>query len=119
MAKKQTSNPTFQMVPVEKLRENPDNPRVIGATKLKALTKSIKDFPEMLRVRPIVVDDEYMILGGNQRFKASVAAGLKEVPVLMASDFTEEQKAEFVIKDNVEAGEWDWNLLDSEYTRGS
>jgi ParB-like chromosome segregation protein Spo0J len=78
---------------------------------MEKLVKSIKDFPEMLSIRPIVVDSDNVVLGGNMRLQASKKAGLKEVPVIFANDLTEEQKNEFIIKDNIGFGEWDYDVL--------
>ena len=77
--------------------------------------QSIKDFPEMLSLRPIVVNDEMVVLGGNMRLKACKEAGLKEVPIIKASELTEDQQREFIIKDNVGFGEWDWDSLANEW----
>jgi len=97
------------------IRENPDNPRVIKDHKFKQLVKSIKEFPQMLELRPIVVDSNNIVLGGNMRLKACKEAGLKDVPVLVADKLTDEQKKEFIIKDNVGFGEWDWDILANEW----
>jgi len=97
------------------IKRNPNNPRVLQDEKLVKLVKSIKDFPQMLEIRPIVVNDDMVVLGGNMRLKACKEAGLTEVPVIKASDFTEDQQREFIIKDNVGFGEWDWELLQDEW----
>jgi DNA modification methylase len=94
---------------------NPSNPRIIKDDKFKKLVKSIKEFPEMLELRPIVVDGNMVVLGGNMRLKACIAAGLKEVPIIVADQLTDSQKGEFIIKDNVGFGEWDWDLLANEW----
>jgi hypothetical protein len=101
--------------PIEELRLNPDNPRFIKEDKYKKLLASIREFPEMLDLRPIVVDSEGIVLGGNMRLRACKEAGLKEVPVIYADQLTEEQKREFIIKDNVGFGEWDWDVLGNEW----
>jgi hypothetical protein len=93
------------------IKLNPNNPRLIKDDKFTKLVQSIKDFPEMLDIRPIVVNSDMVILGGNMRFKACKEAGLKEVPIIIADSLTEEQQREFLIKDNVSGGEWDWSLL--------
>ena len=98
-------------VNIEKLLPNEENPRVIKTGKFKKLMQSVKDFPEMLELRPIVVDEDYKILGGNMRYRACLEAKIKEVPITIAKDLTEEQKAEFIIKDNVGFGEWDWDIM--------
>jgi len=94
---------------------NPTNPRIIKDDKFKKLVKSIQEFPQMLELRPIVVDSNMVVLGGNMRLKACIAAGLKEVPIIVADQLTDEQKGEFIIKDNVGFGEWDWDLLANEW----
>ena len=98
-------------VKINKVIPNKDNPRLIKDYKFKKLVDSIKEFPEMLEKRPIVVDEDMMVLGGNMRLKACQEAGLKEVDILIAKGWTEEQKKEFIIKDNVGFGEWDWDIL--------
>jgi len=100
-----------QQVKISKVKGNPNNPRVIKNDKFKKLVKSIQEFPEMLKLRPIVVDEDFMVLGGNMRLKASKDAGLKEVWVEVAEGLTEEQKKEFIVKDNVGFGDWDWDML--------
>tara|TARA_R110000765_G_scaffold304730_1_gene398661 strand:- start:1474 stop:2028 length:555 start_codon:yes stop_codon:yes gene_type:complete len=100
---------------INELKGNKSNPRIIKEAKFKKLVQSIKDFPEMLELRPIIVDEEMVILGGNMRYKACVHAGLKEVHVKIAKGLTEEQKKEFVVKDNVGFGEWDWDSLGNEW----
>jgi len=94
---------------------NPKNPRIIKDDKFKKLVKSIQEFPQMLELRPIVVDSNMVVLGGNMRLKACIAAGLKEVPIIVADQLTDAQKGEFIIKDNVGFGEWDWDVLANEW----
>ena len=100
---------------INKLKPNKDNPRIIKDDKFKKLVKSIKEFPEMMELRPIIVDEDMTILGGNMRYKASIEAGLKEVPVKIAKGLTEEKKQEFIVKDNVGFGEWEWDILANEW----
>jgi hypothetical protein len=100
----------MEIVKLSEVKLNPNNPRLIKDDKFKKLVQSIKDFPEMLNIRPIVVNQDMIILGGNMRYKACKEAGLKEIPVIV-TDLTEEQQKEFLIKDNVSGGEWDWDLL--------
>jgi hypothetical protein len=97
------------------IKSNPNNPRIIKDDKFKKLVASIKEFPQMLSLRPIVVNDDMIVLGGNMRLKACKEAGLKEVPVIKASDLTEDQQKQFIIKDNVGYGEWDWDMLANEW----
>ncbi|MDA1120848.1 MAG: ParB N-terminal domain-containing protein [Bacteroidetes bacterium] len=99
---------------ITEIKLNPDNPRIIKDNKFKQLVQSVKDFPEMLKLRPVVIDENNMVLGGNMRLKACIEAGLKEVPVTKAK-LSEQQKKEFVIKDNVGFGEWDWEQLGNEW----
>ena len=102
-------------VKISKIKSNPNNPRLIKDYKFLQLVDSIKQFPEMLEKRPVVcftdTDGKYVVLGGNMRLKASKEAGLKELPIILADEWTEEQKNEFIIKDNIGFGEWDWDLL--------
>ena len=101
-------------VKISEVKVNPNNPRLIKDDKFKKLVQSIKDFPEMLNIRPIVVNQDMIILGGNMRYKACKEAGLKEIPVIV-TDLTEEQQKEFLIKDNTSGGEWDWDILANEW----
>jgi site-specific DNA-methyltransferase (adenine-specific) len=94
---------------------HPNNPRLIKDDKFKKLVQSIKDFPEMLQLRPIVVDDNMIVLGGNMRLRACIEAGLKRVPIIKASALTAEQQKRFIITDNVGFGEWDWDMLANEW----
>ena len=96
---------------INEIKPNPNNPRIIKDNKFKQLVKSIQDFPQMLELRPIVIDENNMVLGGNMRLKACIEAGLTDVPVKQAKDLTEEQKREFIIKDNVAFGEHNWDEL--------
>lgn len=102
-------------VSIDKLKPNPDNPRIIKDDKFKKLVRSIKDFPEMLKLRPIVVDKDMVVLGGNMRLRALKDAGVKDVEVIIADNLTDDQKREFIIKDNVGFGEWDWETLANEW----
>tara|TARA_R110000851_G_scaffold116827_3_gene243262 strand:+ start:1739 stop:2353 length:615 start_codon:yes stop_codon:yes gene_type:complete len=104
-----------QQVKISKVKGNPNNPRIIKNDKFKKLVKSIQEFPEMLKLRPIVVDEDMVVLGGNMRLKASKDAGLKEVWIEVAEGLTEEQKKEFIVKDNVGFGEWEWDMLANEW----
>jgi len=98
-------------VKISEVKANPNNPRIIKDDKFQKLVKSIKEFPEMLNIRPIVVNADMVVLGGNMRLKACKEAGLKELPIIKADDLTEEQQKQFIIKDNVGFGEWDWEDL--------
>jgi DNA modification methylase len=102
-------------VKISEIKLNESNPRFIKDDKFKKLVKSIKDLPQMLDIRPIVVNKDMMVLGGNMRLKACVEAGLVEVPIIIADNLTKEQEKEFLIKDNVGFGEWDWDIIANEF----
>lgn len=104
-----------ETVKITEVKNNPNNPRVIKDDKFTKLVNSIKEFPKMLEIRPIVVNDDMIVLGGNMRLKACKEAGLKEVPIIKASDLTEDEQRQFIIKDNVSGGEWDWEMLANEW----
>ena len=105
----------MELVKISKVKPNETNPRFIKDNKFKKLVKSIKEFPEMLKLRPIVVNKDMVVLGGNMRLKACKEAGLKDVWILKADDLTEEQQKEFIVKDNVGFGEWDWDILANQW----
>ena len=105
----------IEKVKINKVFSNPVNPRTIKEAEFKKLVKSIKDFPEMLNLRPIVVNAEGGIIGGNMRYLACKEIGLKEIPVIRAENLTEEQIEQFIIKDNVSFGEWDWDILANDW----
>jgi len=102
-------------VKISEVKSNPKNPRLIKDDKFKKLVKSIQEFPQMLELRPIVVDENNIVLGGNMRLKACKEAGLNEVYIVKAEGLTELQKDEFIVKDNVGFGEWDWDMLANEW----
>ena len=106
-------------VPIGQLKPNPTNPRVLRDDKFAKLKASLQSFPDMLNKRPIVAvtdtDGKLMVLGGNMRLRACMDLKLKEVPVILADEWTEEQRREFIIKDNVGFGEWDWDQLANEW----
>ena len=101
----------IQKVKIDSIFENPENPRTINKVKFKKLVKSVREFPEMLKLRPIVVNKEMGILGGNMRFKACQELKLKEVYIIQATDLTDSQVEQFIIKDNVGYGDWEWDML--------
>jgi DNA modification methylase len=105
----------IQVVKIKDIKSNPNNPRVIKDDKFHKLCESIKAFPKMLELRPIVVNDDMIVLGGNMRLKALKHLGLTEAPVIKASDLTEDQQRQFIIKDNAGFGEWDWDMLANEW----
>jgi nitrogen fixation protein len=103
------------MMAVGKLKNNPNNPRIIKDEKFTLLVQSLKDFPQMLNLRPIVVNEQNVVLGGNMRLKAAIELGLKEVPVVVTKGLTKEQEREFIVKDNVPFGQWDFEMLANEW----
>jgi len=105
----------IQKVSISSIKENDANPRFINKHKFKKLVNSVKEFPEMLSLRPIVVDKDNIILGGNMRYKACKEIGLKEVYIIQADDLDEKKAQEFIIKDNVGFGEWDWDVLANDW----
>lgn len=106
-------------ISLSRLKPNPTNPRVLRDEKFAKLKKSIQDFPDMLNYRAIVAvtdtDGKYMVLGGNMRLRVLQELNMKKVPVLLADHWTEEQRREFIVKDNVGFGEWDWERLSNEW----
>jgi DNA modification methylase len=104
----------MQRVPIGTIKNNPNNPRVIKDDKFKKLVQSIKDLPEMAEVRPVVVNTDMVVLGGNMRLKAMREAGWKDVPIQVV-DWDEDKQRQFIIKDNVSGGEWDWDMLANEW----
>ena len=100
---------------IAEIKPNDENPRYISDGKFKKLVKSIKDFPEMLQARPLVVDENMVVLGGNMRLKALKSSGVFDVPIHQVFGWTDKQKREFIIKDNVGFGEWDWDILANEW----
>ncbi len=99
-----------QTIAIDKLIQNPNNPRVIKDHAFAKLVQSVKDFPDMLKIRPIVVNTSLMVLGGNMRLKACQEAGIRKIPVIIA-DLSPEQEKEFIVKDNISGGEWNWEQL--------
>jgi site-specific DNA-methyltransferase (adenine-specific) len=104
----------IEYVPIWKIKNNPNNPRLVKDDKFKKLVNSIKEFPDMLDKRPIIVNEDMIVLGGNMRLKACNEAGLKEIPIIV-TNWTEEQQRQFIIKDNLGYGEWDWDMIANEW----
>jgi site-specific DNA-methyltransferase (adenine-specific) len=105
---------------ISDIKINPKNPRIIKDDRFKKLVKSIEEFPKMMVLRPIITDDEGIVLGGNMRLKAIKELGYKEIPddwVKKACDLTDEERKRFIIEDNVAFGEWDWETLANEWSR--
>lgn len=117
MAKKESSSEgtvAVEMVKLSTIKPAPNNPRVIKDDKFERLMRSILDFPKMMELRPIIVDEAGTVLGGNMRLKAIKQLGYKEIPkswIKSAGDLTESEKKQFIVKDNVGFGEWDWQAL--------
>ena len=105
----------IQVVPISSIYPNKENPRIVNKAKFEKLKKSIQDFPEMLQLRPIIVNKSYIVLGGNMRYKALVELGYTEVPIIKAEDLTERQAQEFIVKDNLSFGDWDFDILANEW----
>lgn len=106
------------MIKISSIKPNPNNPRVIKDDKFKKLVKSIKEFPKMMELRPMVVNSDNIVLGGNMRLKALKELGYKEIPkewVKNANDLTEDEQREFIIKDNIGFGEHDWEMLQADW----
>jgi len=113
MAKKPETE--IKILPIEQLTANPVNPREIKYDQFEKLVNSIKEFPEMLKIRPIVIGKENVVLGGNMRLRACIEAGMKEVPTINISDWSQARQNEFIIKDNISFGEWDFELLANDW----
>ena len=105
----------MKYINIETIFENHENPRFIKDSKFERLCKSIQDFPEMLKLRPIIVDENNIVLAGNMRLKACRALNIKKIWVVEAVALSEAQKAEFIIKDNIGFGDWDWAVLANEW----
>jgi DNA modification methylase len=105
----------IKTVKISEVKANPNNPRLIKDDKFAKLVQSIKDLPQMLDIRPIVVNKDMIVLGGNMRLKACKEAGLKEIPIIVADNLTEDQEREFLIKDNTSGGEWDWQMIANDW----
>jgi len=105
----------MQTVPINKIKPNPRNPRLIKDETFEKLCKSLTEFPEMLEKRPLVcftdVDGKFVVLGGNQRLKAAQHVKLKQLPIVLCDDWTEEQKEMFLYRDNISAGSWEWETV--------
>jgi hypothetical protein len=101
----------MKKIALSKVKPNPENPRVITEEKFGELKQSLIDAPWMIELRPLTVDEDFMLLGGNMRLRALTEIGYKEVPVQVAKGLTDEQKKEFIIKDNISSGSWDWDML--------
>jgi site-specific DNA-methyltransferase (adenine-specific) len=110
-----TAQHQIKKVSITEVKPNGTNPRIIKDAKFKQLVQSIQEFPEMLELRPIIVNADMVILGGNMRYKACMDAGIKEIPIMIAEGLDEAKQKEFIVKDNVGFGEWDWDVLANEW----
>jgi ParB-like chromosome segregation protein Spo0J len=110
-----TAQHQIKKVSITEVKPNGTNPRIIKDAKFKQLVQSIQEFPEMLELRPIIVNADMVILGGNMRYKACMDAGIKEIPIMIADSLDEAKQKEFIVKDNVGFGEWDWDVLANEW----
>lgn len=104
---------------ISDINPNTDNPRTITDIQLSKLIRSLKDMPEMIELRPLVVNEDNVVLGGNMRLKALTKMGKEEIPVIRLSGLTKEQEVEFVVKDNLSYGEWNWDSVINEYSTES
>lgn len=100
---------------IQEIVPNPNNPRVITSLQLIKLKKSLTDFPEMLKVRPLILDEHNIILAGNMRYKAAKELGFKSLPVVYASNLTDDEQRELLLKNNMSYGEWDWEMITSNF----
>jgi ParB-like chromosome segregation protein Spo0J len=110
-----TAQHQIKKVSITEVKPNGTNPRIIKDAKFKQLVQSNQEFPEMLELRPIIVNADMVILGGNMRYKACMDAGIKEIPIMIADSLDEAKQKEFIVKDNVGFGEWDWDVLANEW----
>ncbi len=102
-------NNQIKLFKLAEIKPNENNPRIIKDAKFKKLVESIRTFPKMLNLKPIVIDEDNMILGGNMRYNVCKHIGLKEIPVIQEIGLSLEEKQEFIIKDNLSYGEWNWD----------
>ncbi len=105
----------IQTLQISNIKPNSNNPRIVNKAKFEKLKESIKELPEMLQLRPLILNEDNVILGGNMRYKALVELGYTEVPVIRAESLTERQAQEFLIKDNLSYGDWDFDILANEW----
>jgi hypothetical protein len=105
----------IQVVKITDIKPNPNNPRTIDKIKFDLLVKSIEEFPDMLNLRPLVVNKDMVVIGGSMRLKACLKVGLKEVPIIIAENLTDEQQKEFLIKDNSNFGSWNYEELANDW----
>jgi hypothetical protein len=109
-------NPVIQVVPIDQVHHHPNNPRLIKDNRFEQLVQSLIDFPDMLQARPLVVDENNVVLGGNMRLHAALRLNYTEVPIMQMTGWSDHQKREFMIKDNASFGEWNWEVLANEWS---
>ena len=100
---------------ISQLKPNPNNPRKISKLEFDKLVTSIEQDPALLKAKPIIVDENNVILGGHQRYRACIQLGIQDVPVIVISDLTEKQKKKLLIIDNTHNGEWDMDILSNDW----
>lgn len=100
---------------ISQLKPNPNNPRKISKLEFDKLVTSIEQDPALLKAKPIIVDENNVILGGHQRYRACIQLGIQDVPVIVMSDLTEKQKKKLLIIDNTHNGEWDMDILSNDW----
>jgi hypothetical protein len=110
------SNPAITVLPIEQVKLNEANPRLIKDNRFEQLVQSLIEAPEMLHLRPIVIDENNIALGGNMRLRAALRLGFKDIPTIQVLGWSEDQKRAFVVKDNASFGEWNWDTLANEWS---
>ena len=106
---------TVELVTTTSIRKNPDNPRSITGQDMERLMQSIKTFPDMMDARPVIIDENYMVLGGNMRYEACKRLGWQSIPCIRMHRWDYERKKEFIVKDNVQSGQWEWDTLANQW----
>lgn len=96
---------------INEIKPNPSNPRKIDAADFAKLLKSIKDDPKLLEAKPLIIDENNIILGGNQRYRACLELGIQEVPTIKMANLTEKEKQKLLVIDNTHYGKWDMDML--------
>lgn len=105
----------IEEINITEIKPNKNNPRYISEEQLIKLKNSIKEFPEMLKLRPLIINNKNEVLGGNMRLKACIELNFKKIPIIRANKLTSKQQKEFIIKDNIAFGNWDWEILSNDW----
>jgi hypothetical protein len=113
--KENLKNKKTEIVSVKEIKSNDSNPRIIKDDKFMKLVRSLQEFPAMLEYRPVIVNQDMVILAGNMRYKAAKYLGYDKIPTIIAKELTEKEQRELIIKDNVGYGEWDWDMLANQW----